>query len=324
MKTPIAFIIFNRPNTTERVFAEIAKAKPQKLFVIADGPRSDRPGETEKCAATRAVIERVDWPCEVIKNYSETNLGCGRRPATGISWVFEQVEKAIILEDDCLPHPTFFRFCEELLEKYRDDERVMMIGGTNSLFSQRQPPYSYHFSRIGTSWGWATWRRAWQHFDFEIKLWPALRNTPWLQDILEDPKAVAHCQDLYDKTYAGSDQVDYWDHQWSFTCWAQNGLVILPNINLVSNLGFGLDATHTLSPKSNLANIAAAEMKFPLQHPPYVVRDAEADRLRLEQAFPEKRQQPLIYRKWGRKLFAALPIQVRRPISYLWSKLAWV
>ena len=131
MRTPVVFIIFSRPDLTARVFAEIARARPEKLLVIADGPRPDREGEDAKCAATRAIIERVDWPCEILKNYSNVNLGCGHRPATGLRWVFEQVEEAIILEDDCVPHPTFFRFCEELLEHYRDDERVMHISGDN-------------------------------------------------------------------------------------------------------------------------------------------------------------------------------------------------
>jgi hypothetical protein len=317
MNTPVAFFIFNRPDTTAQVFAEIAKAKPSKLFVIADGPRPDRPGEAEKCAAARAVIDRADWACEVHKNYSDVNLGCGRRVATGLDWVFEHVEAAIILEDDCLPHQIFFRFCKELLERYRDDERVMMIGGTNSLFGQRQSPYSYHFSRIGTTWGWATWRRAWRHYDIEMKLWPALRDTPLLPDILQFPEAVEYCRNVYDKAHAGVDHVNTWDHQWSFACWAQNGLVILPNTNLVSNLGFRQDATHTKNEKSNLAKIPVAEMKFPLHHPPYVVRDIEADQIRLRQGIAVKPKQPAMYLRLLRKLSAAIPEPVRKPILHL-------
>src|SRR4029453_18315014 len=155
LRTPVAFFIFNRPEATARVFGEIAKVKPARLFVIADGPRQSRLGEAEKCAAARAIIERVDWDCEILKNYSDVNVGCGIRIATGISWVFEQVEAAIILEDDCLPHQTFFRFCEELLEKYRDDEGVMHIAGNNLLFGRRQMPFSYCFSYFTPSWGWA-------------------------------------------------------------------------------------------------------------------------------------------------------------------------
>src|SRR5215831_3805810 len=158
MRTPVALIIFNRPDVTERVFAEIAHARPRKLLVIADGPRFNRPGEAEKCTATRAIIDRVNWECEVLKNYSDVNLGCGGRESSAMIWIFEQAEEAIILEDDTLPQPTFFRFCEELLEKYRDDERVMHISGDNWLFGQKRISDSYFFSHYCLSWGWASWR----------------------------------------------------------------------------------------------------------------------------------------------------------------------
>nr|MBA3765731.1 glycosyltransferase family 2 protein [Acidobacteriota bacterium] len=176
MNVPVALIIFNRADTTARVLAEIAKARPSKLLVIADGPRADHPDDAEKCLAARAAIDRVNWDCEVLTNYSEVNLGCGARPSSGLDWVFENVAEAIILEDDCLPHPTFFPFCAELLERHRDDERVMMISGDNFQFGRKRTQYSYYFSRYTHTWGWATWRRAWRYFDREIKLWPALRE----------------------------------------------------------------------------------------------------------------------------------------------------
>jgi hypothetical protein len=327
LHTPIAFIIFNRPDLTERVFTEIAKAKPTKLFVIADGPRPDRPCEAEKCAAARAIIDRVDWECEVLKNYSDVNLGCGRRPATGISWVFEHVDRAIILEDDCVPHPTFFRFCEELLERYHDNERVMMIGGTTVLFVPKRTPYSYHFSRLPTCFGgWATWRRSWQHYDIEMKLWPALRETSWLPDILGDPIAIEFWQKIFDKAYAGRGNVDYWDYQWTFACWAQSSLAVLANTNLISNIGFREDATHTKSPISIAANLPTDEMVFPLQHPPYVVWDKEVDQIRLDLA-PEVRlirEQRRLYRRLRRKLSAVIPAPLRKTISHLRSRLMGV
>ena len=160
MNSPVALIIFNRADTTEKVFAEIAKARPEKLFLIADGPRSNRPDDIGKCKAARAVIDRVDWDCKVYKNYSDTNMGCGLRPATGISWVFEYVDEAIILEDDCVPSQSFFRYCSELLNKYRDDERMMTISGMKTDYGQKQRPYSYSFRLTPqTCGGWATWRR---------------------------------------------------------------------------------------------------------------------------------------------------------------------
>lgn len=171
LQTPVVFFIFDRPDTTARVFAEIARGKPPKLLLVADGPRPDHPGEAEKCAAARAVVEQVDWPCEALTDYAETNLGCRRRVSSGLDWVFATVEEAIILEDNCLPHPTFFRFCEELLERYRDDERVMRISGGNHKFGRKIGTDSYYFTRYAHVWGWASWRRAWRYYDVNMKSW---------------------------------------------------------------------------------------------------------------------------------------------------------
>src|SRR5262245_4967250 len=165
MNTAVALIIFNRPDVTRRLVEVVARARPKQLLVIGDGPRPDRPGEAEKCEETRAIVDRVDWSCDVLTNYSPINLGVGTRPATGLRWVFEQVESAIILEDDCIPHPTFFRYCEELLERYRDDQRVMHISGDNWNFNRQPRPFSYFFSNYCYSCGWATWRRAFRHYD---------------------------------------------------------------------------------------------------------------------------------------------------------------
>ena len=258
------------------MFAEVARAKPAKLLLIADGPRAGHAGDEENCAATRAVVERVDWECEVLRNYSDVNLGCKLRPASGIDWVFENVEEAIILEDDCLPHPSFFRFCEELLEKYRDDERVMMISGNDFQHGENATPYSYRFSRYTNTWGWASWRRAWRCFDVQMRMWPLLEDTEWLVEVLGNKEAAAHWQAVFARTFQASDTV--WDFQWLFSCWIQNGLSISPSVNLVSNIGFGEDATHTKS-TSEIANLPISEMAFPLRHPPWMLRDRAADEL---------------------------------------------
>jgi hypothetical protein len=316
--TPVAFIIFNRPDLTEHVFAEIARARPPKLLVVADGPRTEKAGEAEKCIATRAIIDRVDWKCDVLTNYSDTNLGCGRRPSSGLHWVFEQVEEAIILEDDCVPHPTFFRFCEELLEQYRNDERVMHISG-NNFFSQQRMPFSYFFSYYSLAWGWATWRRAFQHYDPEIKLWPVLRNTSWLMDVLGDPRAVEHWKKIYDLSHASIDNVNTWDFQWLFATWAHRGLSILPNTNLVSNIGFREDATHTRGATNTLANLPRLEMRFPLKHPPCMVRDKTVDQIIFERTIMPR--QLSLYEKLRVKFAAALPDLVRKSLSSLKSRL---
>ena len=276
MKTPVVLIIFNRPAQTEKVFDVIRQAKPPKLLVIADGSRAERPGEAEKCAAARAVIDRVDWDCEVFKNYSDVNLGCDPRISSGLNWVFETVEEAIILEDDCVPHSTFFRYCEELLERYRHDARVMNISGQNVLFGRHRTEYSYYFSRYTLCWGWASWRRAWQYFDVDVKLWPEIRDQNLIKNVLVDPYAVKvwerTVQLLYDGYLTG------WDFKWMFACWLQNGFCIIPNGNLVTNIGHGSEATHTNDEKSPYNNMLVEAMSFPLKHPPFVIRNLEADK----------------------------------------------
>lgn len=283
MKTPVALLIFKRPETTEKVFEAIRQAKPPKLLVVADGPRADKPGEAEQCAAARAIIDRVDWDCEVLKNYSDVNLGCGLRPATGITWVFEQVEEAIIFEDDCLPHPTFFQFCEELLSKYRNDERVMAIAGTSLVGEWRSPLQSYYFSQFGGNWGWASWRRAWKFFDYNIKLFPQLLEAQFLEHYLREPKYYLYWKKLFQEIYEFPDR-SCWDYQWLLACWMQNGLRICPEVNLITNIGFGANATHTFS-DNPLANVQTQEINLPLKHPQFMIQDFQADHLIQEKFF---------------------------------------
>lgn len=274
LRTPVALIIFNRPDTTERVFAEIAKARPPKLLVVADGPRANRPGEVEKCAATRDIIKRVDWECEVLTNFSDVNLGCKDRPASGIDWVFEQVPEAIILEDDCLPHPTFFRFCEELLERYRDDERIGLISGDNFQFGQKRTDSSYYFSRYNHIWGWASWRRAWRHYDRKAALWPAFRDGGWLDALVNTPNERRHWAEAFTAVFEG--RLDAWDYQWTLALWSQGMISVLPNANLISNIGFGDEATHTHK-VSAYTNMSVEPIEFPLIHPQIVLPHREAD-----------------------------------------------
>lgn len=277
MKTPVALLIFKRPDTTEKVFDVIRQVKPPKLLVVADGPRTDQPGEAEKCVATRAIIDRVDWDCEVLKNYSGINLGYGLRQATGISWVFDQVETAIILEDDILPHPTFFRFCEELLEKHRHDERIMHISATNPLLGYKATEDSYYFSRQVIPWGWASWRRAFCNFDYKITKWPTMRDGNYLNNIIDQKRHVKYWRRIFEEIYI-SDKPYRWDYQWLFACWFQSGLSIIPSVNLASNLGFGhVDATTMTSAETEYANMPIEPITFPLKHPQLMVRNTKAD-----------------------------------------------
>jgi hypothetical protein len=280
METPVLLIIFNRPQTTATVFEAIRQAKPKRLFVAADGARPDRPGEAEKCAAARAIVDRVDWDCEVQTDFAATNLGCAKRPVSAIDWVFEYADRAIILEDDCLPHPDFFRFCDQLLDRYLTDQRITSICGLNIQFGRRRGDYSYYFSHHFHCWGWATWKRAWQNFDLELKNWAEIRDSGVLKDILGDDRAVRYWQRTF-QTLHDSKTVDIWDYQCILAFWLQNGLNIFPNgRNLISNIGIGADATHTTSPAaaSPYANLPTLPLQFPLTHPPYLVRHTAADR----------------------------------------------
>lgn len=274
LTVPILFMIFNRPDTTKGVFEAIRKAKPPKLFVAADGPRPNKPGEWEKCQKVREIATAVDWDCEVKTLFRDTNLGCKVGVSRAIDWFFQHVEEGIILEDDCLPTQSFFWFCQELLEKYRYDERVMMISGDNFQFGRKRTDYSYYFSRFTHIWGWASWRRAWKHFDVNMKLWPEIRDGGWLNDWLGDKKSVEYWTQIFEKVYKG--KIDTWDYQWTFSCWVQNGLSVLPNVNLVSNIGLGIESTHTHK-HSPLANMPVLPMGFPLKHPPFLLCDSKAD-----------------------------------------------
>lgn len=275
--TPVALVIFNRPDLTARVVEALRAVRPARLFVIADGPRPGRVGEADRCAAARAVIERIDWECAIVKDYAAINLGSGKRVSSGLAWLFEQVDEAIILEDDCLPDPSFFRFCHELLARYRHDDRVMMISGMNPFGRWRAETESYHFSHYGAHWGWATWKRAWRHYDFEMR---ALRQpaTPIrLLEVTGDPDQVAYHLQLCDLIASG--QVASWDVQWTLTQLLRGGLAVVPARNLVSNIGFGPDATHTYQPFSMTAARELYTLTFPLVDPASGVSvDREYDR----------------------------------------------
>lgn len=274
MKTAVAFLVFNRPDVTRRVFAAIREARPPLLLVIADGPRSGRPGEAEKCAEVRAIIGAgVDWPCEVRTNYAEKNLGCGRRVSSGLDWVFEQVEEAIILEDDCLPDATFFPFCEELLERYRDDERVAQIGGSNHQYRDFERPQSYYFSRYNHIWGWACWRRSWANNDREMRDWPGFLAGGGCERLFGSRAVAGFWRRQWSEVAGG--EIDTWDLQWSFSCLRRGKLTALPALSLVENIGFGPEATHTKEARRRTPSVGPA--RFPLIHPCTVEADSEAD-----------------------------------------------
>lgn len=287
LKTPVAFLVFNRPSKTARVFAEIRKARPEKLYVIADGPRHE--ADAIKCRAVRIIIDGVDWPCKILKNYAEKNMGCKNRISSGLDWVFQQVEEAIILEDDCLPDQTFFPFCQTLLEKYRHDSHVMHIGGYNMAVKDKKihcpespakspsdHQASYYFGHVGLICGWATWRRAWQYYDVNIRQWPEIKKSKLLDQTLRNPPAVDHYERLFDQYY--NQTVDSWDTQWLLTRWKQHGLSIIPRTNLMTNIGFDSEGAHkAMDPDDERAHVPVEPMPFPLIHPASTTVNKKAD-----------------------------------------------
>ena len=255
LNSPVVFFIFKRAKQTSRVFQAITQARPSKLYIVADGPRNKN--ESEDCQLTRKIVDQVDWGCTVYRNYSNENLGVRDRIITGLDWVFEREEKAIVLEDDCLPHSSFFRYCEGLLDFYEANPQVMHISGDNFLFGAKASKESYYFSKYAHVWGWATWKRAWNRFhqwNFE--------NPPFDMRIFQSDTEKAFWLQIYHEIK--SCQLDYtWDYQWSVVCMAYRSLCAMPNVNLVSNIGFGEEATNTRD-ITKLANIPVHEMSFPL------------------------------------------------------------
>jgi hypothetical protein len=242
---PIAFFIFNRPEITRLTFERIREVQPKMLFIVADGPRQE--------------------------------IGCKIRMSSGLDWVFEQVDTAIILEDDCLATPDFFRFCNELLDRYKDDERVFSISGS-SLNPEFQPvsQSSYYYSIYPLVWGWATWRRAWKYYDVTMSLWKSDRHIINLKGLEKDWQILDYWEYVFNKT--AQNEIDTWDYQWTFCSFLQNALHIIPSQNLISNIGFGQGATHTTQ-ESHLSNLATYTIHFPLKHPLTMMRNYEADRL---------------------------------------------
>jgi hypothetical protein len=264
LDTPLLFLIFNRPEETARVFAAIRAQQPRRLFIASDGPRADRAGEAAVVARTREVASQVDWPCAVQTLFRDTNLGCGAAVSQAIGWFFTHVEEGIILEDDCLPHPDFFRFCEVLLERYRDDPRVATIGGSHCLSGSLQYAHSHYSSKYFQMWGWASWRRFWRHYDFTLQG----SEEDWVQLFRKvHPIEVesGYWREIYRSLKSGL--VDTWDFQVFFQAWKQGACHLMPGKNLVSNIGYGPAATHTVF-ESSMANMPV----YPLTVAPGPIR----------------------------------------------------
>lgn len=286
LNTPVLLIVFNRPSTTQRVFDAIRAAKPKQLFVAADGARKTKDGEEERCAEVRKITTQVDWDCEVKTLFSEENQGCGLGPFNAITWFFQHVEQGIILEDDCLPDPSFFPFCEQLLHQYKDDLRINSIAGTNVLGTWEKNDASYFFSVYSGIWGWATWKRAWDKYDFFVSSW----GNPYIQKEYKNrvPNEIEqnHYSNKLTQTF-NKDGISWWDYQWIFSRIINGATGIIPSQNLVTNIGFGPEATHTFDSNAEMGKLKTHQMVFPLKHPQVVMTDMEYDKAISAMCYPE-------------------------------------
>lgn len=285
MRTAVLFLVFNRPQTTSRVFEAIREARPPRLYVAADGPRAGCPGERELCEEVRSIATNADWPCEIKTLFREENLGCKHAASQGIKWFFENEEEGIILEDDVLPHQSFFNYCDELLEKYRDQTRIALITGFNfAPFKTDVDPYSYMFSRLPSIWGWASWSRFWELYDPDMRGWPEMRGKHFLDNVFHKHRlTVSYWDHMFQKVY--SDEIDTWDYQLVYCCLATNLVTVVPKNNLITNIGFGPGATHTTDTSNRFANSSTEGISFPLKHPSYIAANMTYERELLENGF---------------------------------------
>jgi hypothetical protein len=291
--TPILLIVFNRPDKVRQLLTALATIKPKKVYVAADGPRTHKQSDVSLCAEVRALIEKISWPCEVITNFQPENLGCKLGVSTAISWFFAQEEYGIILEDDCIPSASFFTFATELLHRYHNDERIMHISGSSFIQQNKRTnsSTSYYFSKISLIWGWATWSRAWEKYDIKMshidELYAEMERASTFGSKLYRYFWISLFKHLNDA------QVNTWDGQWMYSILKHDGVCITPATNLIENIGFDSDATHT----TEAIEFARPrqELSFPLTHPDTVSVDTRADKHTMQTAFLKNPKQKLYY-----------------------------
>lgn len=276
LDTPVAFFVFNRPAKTRKVLNQIANVEPPALYIVADGPRDGHPNDSKRVSQVRDIIETgVDWECDLHRNYAGENLGLFERFTTGLRWIFTNEPEAIILEDDCLPNQSFFRFCESMLDEYRNDKRVMDITGSNYLGEWKSERQDYHFSYYGGSWGWATWRRSWEWYDPEMRLWEEPEVRKHLRGVFADRQQTSYLEYVLQKAYQ---EQHTWDYPWGFARLINSAHSVVPARNLVSNIGFGEGATNTKGTDSPWSEIPRSSLNFPIDRREFVAVDREYDK----------------------------------------------
>lgn len=284
-ETPVLLLVFNRPETVTQVFQKIRQVKPKRLYVAGDGPREGNNSDKEKINIVRQIVTKVDWPCEIKTLFREKNLGCKKAVSKAITWFFENEEQGIILEDDCVPHLDFFKFCENLLDRYAQDEKVIAITGNNFQNGNLRGDSTYYFSKYNHCWGWSTWRRSWQNYDGDIKFWPEWNNSKDWINCTPDSIERRYWKNILDKVYNG--KIDSWAYPWQASAWYKKGLTATPNVNLVSNVGFGDEATHTKLKNSKFAKMPVMSLGQ-IKCPKKIHIDYEADKWTFDYHFGGK------------------------------------
>ena len=245
---PILFLVFNRPDTTKKVFAKIKSMKPKKLYIAADGPRENNLNDLEKNIEVKKIVSKIDWDCKVKILYRNKNLGCKLAVSSAITWFFKNEEMGIILEDDCLPNTSFFKYCKELLVKYKDDDRIMILSGNTFINDKIRNKYiksDYFFSKYPHIWGWASWRRAWNKYDINMTNYDEFKKNKYFK--LINNRFLDRLYWRYIFNLVKNNKINTWDYQWQYSIWVNNGLSIQPKYDLVKNIGFGNDSTHTIN-----------------------------------------------------------------------------
>ena len=282
LNTAVLFLVFNRLDTTKQVFEAIREAKPPRLYIAADGARESKSGEDEKVKEVREyILSHIDWKCEIETLFREQNYGCKMAVSGAIDWFFKNEEMGIILEDDCLPSQSFFWFCEELLERYKDDMRIGQISGDNFQKGIKRGNADYYFSIYNHIWGWASWANRWKNYDVNLS---QIKNIKFIDEIFRDKKDKQYWKDIFNTMK--QQKIDTWDYQWTFCLWNKKQLTILPNVNLIENVGFGVDATHTIG-ESEFANLKVHEMVI-VNHPTEILQDYVADEFTSKLMFRKK------------------------------------
>ena len=275
LEIPVVYCTFNRLDCTKQSFERIKNNKPQKLYLVSDGPRSHVEGEKEKVEEVRNyIMENIDWDCEVHTNFAEENMGCGKRMSSGITWAFDHEKWAIIIEDDCLVNTSFFRFCQELLIRYENNDQIGVISGYRTIVGE-ETTYSYFFSGFAEIWGWATWKRVWEKYDFDMKQWKNRKITKHMKEMMNKTAQESY-RCLFDWVY--NHQLDTWDYQLQYQVFMNEWLAVKPRQSMVQNVGFGDDATHTMDLPEEIVTDRSWEMEFPLKHPDKIERNTEYDK----------------------------------------------